>query len=142
MFPPPQPWKQRASVDPQREYLAFTSCFYLKSFRRVPAFLASSFAIMKQANAAPGIVGWALGADLPRLEFHTLSAWEDAPSLRRFIQDGAHGSTLQAYKTDMRRKTTFVYFKVLGRELPLTWKDAIARQARDNRADSAVSKEV
>src|SRR5258708_28369135 len=130
MFPPPQPWKQRTSVDPQREYLAFTSCFYLKSFRRVPAFLVSSFAIMKQANAAPGIVGWALGADLPRLEFHTLSAWEDAPSLRRFIQDGAHGSTLHAHKMDIRRKTTFVYFKVLGRELSFTRKDSIVQQSR------------
>jgi hypothetical protein len=42
----------------------------------------------------------------------------------------------------MRRKTTFVYFKVLGRELPLTWKDAIARQARHNQADGAGSKEL
>lgn len=141
MFPPPQPWKQCTAVDPQREYLAFTSCFYLKSFGRVPAFLASSFAIMKQANAAPGIVGWALGADLPRLEFHTLSAWQDAPSLRRFIQAGAHGRTFQAHKSDMRRKTTLIYFKVLGRDFPLTWNDAIARQARHNRTDGAISKE-
>ena len=142
MFPPPQPWKQRTSVDSQREYLAFTSCIYLKSFRRVPAFLVSSFAIKKQANAAPGIVGWALAADLPRLEFHTLSAWEDAPSLRRFIQDGAHGRTMHGYKTDMRRKTALVYFKLLGRDFPLTWSDAIARQARHNQAVGTVSKEL
>ena len=140
MFPPPQPWKQRTPVDPQREYLAFTSCFHLKSFRRVPAFLASSFAVMKQANTAPGIVGWSMGADLLRLEFHNLSAWTDAQSLRRFIQEGSHSRALQTHKHDLRRKTTFVYFKVLGRELPLTWTDAIARQAQHDQADGAVSK--
>ncbi|HXS06226.1 MAG TPA: hypothetical protein VN723_05495 [Rhizomicrobium sp.] len=142
MFPPPQPWKQRTSVDPQREYLAFTSCFYLKSFRRVPAFLATSFAIMKQANAAPGAVGWSLGLNLFSLEFHTLSAWEDAPSLRRFIHAGPHGGALRLHKNDMRRKSTLVYFKVLGRELPLTWKDAFARQERQNQSDGAVSKSL
>ena len=135
MFPPPQPWKQCTSVDPQREYLAFTARFYLKSFRHVPAFLASSFAVMKQANAAPGIVGWSMGADLLRLEFHNLSAWTDAQSLRRFIQEGPHGRAFQAHKHDLRSKTTFVYFKVLGRDLPLKWKDAIARQDQQNRAD-------
>jgi hypothetical protein len=135
MFPPPQPWKLRTAVDPQREYLAFTARFYLKSFRRVPAFLASSFAIMKQANAAPGIVGWSMGADILELEFHNLSAWTDGQSLRRFIQEGAHARALMAHKQDLRRKTTFVYFKVLGRDLPLTWKDAIARQEQQNKAD-------
>ena len=57
MFPPPRPWTQRTSVEPEREYQAFTSRFFLKSMRRVPAFLASSFRIMKQANTAPGIIG-------------------------------------------------------------------------------------
>jgi hypothetical protein len=46
MFPPPRPWNQRTSVEPQREYLAFTSRFFLKSLRRVPAFLAGSIRIM------------------------------------------------------------------------------------------------
>jgi hypothetical protein len=128
MFPPPAPWKARAPVDPNHEYLAFTSCFYLKSLWRVPAFLATSVAIMKQANRAPGIVGWALGSNIFTLEFHTLSAWKDGPSLRRFIQEGAHGASLPAHRHDMRRKSTLVYFKVLGRDLPLTWKDALARQ--------------
>jgi hypothetical protein len=53
MFQPPKPWTQRTSVEPEREYQAFTSRFFLKSMRRVPAFLASSFRIMKQANTAP-----------------------------------------------------------------------------------------
>jgi hypothetical protein len=132
MFPPPMPWKQRAPVDPNREYVAFTSLLFLKSVWRVPAFLASSIRIMKQANVAPGNVGWSLGADLFRLEFHTLSAWEDADSLRRFVRDGSHHAALGAFERDVRRKSIFVYYKVFGRDLPLTWKDAFARQQRQN----------
>ena len=130
MFPPPRPWKQCTSAEPQREYLAFTSRFFLKSLRRGPAFLASSFRIMNQANAAPGIIGWTLGMDLLRLEFYTLSAWEDAESLRHFVRSGSHMSALQVFEKDLRRKSILVYYKVLGQDLPLTWKDAIVRQER------------
>lgn len=139
MFPPPKPWKQCASVEPEREYLAFTSRFFLKSLRHVPAFLASSVWIMNQANAAPGIIGWTLGMDLLRLDFYTLSAWEDAESLRRFVHKGSHLSALQMFEKDLRRKSILVYYKVLGHDLPLTWKDAIARQDWHEQGRVAVS---
>lgn len=118
MFPLPNPWKQRKAVDPQREYVAFTSRFFLSSLLRVPAFLWTSFRIMRQANEAAGIVGWSLGMNIVKREFYTLSAWDDAESLRRFVQDGSHRSAVQAFQGDMRRKSIFVYYRVLGRDLP------------------------
>ncbi len=71
-----------------------------------------------------------------KLEFHTLSAWENAESLRRFVREGGHHLALEEFGQDMRRKSIFVYYRVLGRDLPLTWKDALARQERQeqNRA--------
>jgi hypothetical protein len=130
MFPPPTPWKQPAAPDPDRLYVAFTSRFSLKSVWRVPAFLIRSRRIMKQADAAPGIVGWSLGANLFRREFYTLSAWQDAESLRRFVRDGDHLASLAQFDGDMRRKSIFVYYSVLGRDLPLAWPDALARQEK------------
>ena len=88
MFPPPAPWKQVAPAEPDREYVAFASRFYLKSFWRVPGFMLASIRIMKQLDGSPGIVGWAMAADIPRLEFHTISVWEDAEALRRFNRAG------------------------------------------------------
>jgi len=128
MFPPPRPWKQLAAVVPDREYVAFTSRFFLKSVRRLPAFYSSAKSIMAQVDAAPGIVGWSLGLQLFGLEFHTLSAWESAASLRSFVHEGGHQAALEAFEQDMRRKSIFVYYKVLGHDVPLTWKDAVARQ--------------
>lgn len=128
MFPPATPWKPRAAVDPAREYVAFTSRFSMRSFLRVPAFAIRSWQIMKQVDASPGVVGWSLGANVFKREFYTLSAWEDAESLKRFVHDADHLASLTQFENDMRRKSIFVYYKVLGRDLPLTWADAIARQ--------------
>jgi hypothetical protein len=128
MLPPRRPWRQVASVDPDREYVAFTSRFFLRSPLRAPSFIRQSLRIMRQADAAPGVVGWSLGANLPKLEFFTLSAWEDAASLRAFIGAGDHGAALQKFAHDMRRDSIFVQFQVIGRDLPLAWRDAVARQ--------------
>jgi hypothetical protein len=128
VFPPPQSWKQIAAVDPEKEYVAFTSRLFLKSPLRLPAFLAQSPKITKQVRAAPGIVGWSLGMNLPTLEFYTLSAWENAESLRAFVHAGAHGETVKQFEQATRRPSIFVQFRVAGRELPLRWDDAIARQ--------------
>jgi hypothetical protein len=76
VFPPPKPWTQVGEVDSDREYVAFTSRFFLKSPLRLPKWMAQAPPIMKQVDAAPGIVGWSLGMNLPTLEFYTLSAWE------------------------------------------------------------------
>ena len=127
-FPPPSPWKLRAAVDPAREYVAFTSAFHLKSLLRVPAFIRRAMKIMKQADAASGIVGWSLGQNIFKLEFYTLSVWQDAESLRHFVRDGDHLASLAEFEHDMRRKTTFVYYRLLGRDLPPSWQDAFARQ--------------
>src|ERR1700728_205226 len=72
MFPPPPPWKLIGHIDPEREYLGFTSRFFIKSLRTLPDFVALSQRIRKQATVAPGVVGWSLAADLPKLEFFTL----------------------------------------------------------------------
>jgi len=127
-FPPAKRWKQVSAIDPDREYVAFTSRFFMKSPRRVLRFLARSGPIEKQVDAASGVVGWSLAANLFKLEFYTLSAWEDAESLRRFTHEAEHGAVVPEFKDDMRRKSLFVHYSVMGRDLPPSWKDAVTRQ--------------
>jgi hypothetical protein len=133
VFPPPQPWKQVAAVDPEREYVAFTSRFFLRSPLQLPAFLRASRRIQKQATAAPGVVGWSLGANLLTLEFYTLSAWEDDASLRTFVGSADHAATSKRFEGRMRAPSVFVRFTVLGKDLPLTWKEAVAKQDKSVR---------
>jgi hypothetical protein len=75
-----------------------------------------------------------LAADLPKLEFSTLSAWEDEGSLRDFIAAAPHHDAFSRFAGSMCQKSLFVYFPVLGRDLPLKWRDAIALQ--DDRGSS------
>lgn len=128
MFPPPSPWKQLAEVDPDREYFAFTSRFFMKSPKRALAFLARSRPIQKQAENAPGIVGYSLGMNLFMLEFYTLSAWEDAEGLERFAHEAEHRKVMEDFRDDMRRESLFIHFPVRGADLPLSWKEAVRRQ--------------
>ncbi len=127
MFPPPQPWKQLTAIDPDREYLAFTSRFALRSVLRVPAFMGASLGIMKQVEAAPGVVGYSLGTHLPGLNFYTLSAWQDEESLRAFSRRLQHGQSLKTFHRDMRSQSPFIRWQVRGRDLPLRWVDALER---------------
>jgi heme-degrading monooxygenase HmoA len=127
-FPPAKRWKQVSAVDPDREYVAFTSRFYMKSPRRVLRFLARTGGIEKQVDEAPGVVGWSLAANLFKMEFYTLSAWEDAESLQRFAREAEHGAVSREFELDMRRPSLFVHYGVKGRDLPLSWKDAVIRQ--------------
>jgi hypothetical protein len=128
MFPPPQSWTAVRPVDPDKTYLAFTSRFALRSILLVPAFLRCSPGIERQVKAAPGVVGYSLGADLLKLHFHTLSVWEDAGSLRAFARAFAHEEARQAFATDKRAPSIFVQWSVRGADLPLSWRDALARQ--------------
>jgi hypothetical protein len=128
VFPPPSPWKTLAEVDPDREYMAFTSCFFLRSWLALPRFVAHAPGIQRQIDSAPGVVGWSLAGRPFSLEFYTLSAWEDGASLKRFAREAAHGTTMKKLEKDTRRPSIFVYYKVLGRDLPLSWDDALARQ--------------
>ena len=83
---------------------------------------------MGQINDAQGVVGWSLGLNLPSLEFYTLSAWESATDLRSFLGSGPHGQGVEKFASSMRRESIFVQFSVLGRDLPLQWKDGLRRQ--------------
>jgi hypothetical protein len=128
-FPPAKTWKTTAAVDPEREYLAFTSRFFMKSPRRVLAFLNRTGPIEKQVEGAAGVVGWSLAANVFKMEFYTLSVWEDLASLQRFTQDAEHGSVMKEFAGDLRKPSVLVHYNVRGRDLPLTWKGAVKRQA-------------
>ena len=99
----------------------------MRSFLRAPAFMGAAFGIMKQVQAAPGVVGYSLGSHLPGLSFYTLSAWQDEESLRAFSRALQHGQALKMFHLDTRSPSPFIRWQVRGKDLPLHWPDALAR---------------
>lgn len=54
-----------------------TSQLSLKRFLSVPGFLRDTLAIRRRLRTSPGLVGYALLAELTRKTFWTFSVWED-----------------------------------------------------------------
>ncbi len=128
MFPPPSPWKRLAKPDPEHEYVAFFSMFPMRSVRFVPGFLRRVGQVRGQLGTTPGVVGYSFGARFPFRKFYTLSAWEDRESLEAFTHAGRHGEAYAAEPAHLSGPSTFISWTVKGKDLPLRWEDALARE--------------
>jgi hypothetical protein len=119
------PWKS-FGVDKDREYLALLTYLPLKHFRSLPFFVRSSLRIQRQLGAAPGLAGYSLDAELFRLRFWTLSAWENEEALQSFVQRLPHAAVMHSLASKMG-DTAFIRWSVPGMALPLSWADAHER---------------
>ena len=115
----PSPWSQRSAVDPAREYVAFTSAFHLRSLLRVPAFVRRAYKIMKQADAAPGIVGWSLGFNLFTLDFYTLSVWQDNGGPTQDFQYGISSPKADSSMTSAKTAAATAWLQFISQ--PKCW---------------------
>ena len=89
---PALPWTTIRTPDPARTYLAYATKLPLTKHRYVPGFLRDTLRIRRQLRSAPGLVGYALLADLRHATFWTVSVWEDEASLRAFAGAEPHRS--------------------------------------------------
>jgi len=117
---PALPWTARQAVDPSREYVAMASRLPLKRHRSIPGFMRDAMAIRRQLARAPGLVGYALDAELARKTFWTFSVWEDQASLDAFAASDPHRRIIGRLRPRMA-KTRFEFFKIAGSDLPKTW---------------------
>jgi hypothetical protein len=117
---PAFPWAPRQAVEPDREYAAMASRLPLQRYRSVPGFLRDTMAIRRQLAQAPGLVGYALDAELGRKTFWTFSVWQDRASLQSFAAADPHRLIIQRLRPLMGH-TQFAFFPVTGAELPMNW---------------------
>lgn len=122
----PSPWITTHTVDPQRDYLALLSSLPLLRYRMIPTFLRYSSRVREQLATTPGVIGYALNADILGKHFWTLSVWEGEGALRAFTGGGFHAQVMGLLDGEMG-ETQFTRWTVKGKDVPLTWKDAFAR---------------
>jgi hypothetical protein len=92
----------------------------LKRRRSIPSFMRDAMAIRRQLGQAPGLVGYALDAQLGAKTFWTFSVWEDRASLDAFARSDPHRRIIQRLRPVMR-ETRFEFFPLNGSQLPMTW---------------------
>jgi heme-degrading monooxygenase HmoA len=117
---PALPWTQRQAVEPGRTYVAMASRLPLKHRRSIPGFMRDALAIRRQLAGSPGMVGYALDAQLARKTFWTFSLWEDQASLDAFASSDPHRAIIRRLRPLMG-STRFEFFTVSGSDLPMTW---------------------
>lgn len=117
---PALPWKSFASPESDREYTALVSYLPLNKFRALPKFMRYTRQIQRQLAASEGLVGYSMDANVVGKEFWTLSVWEDAEALRRFVRHTPHDKVMKDLLPDMGQ-TEFVRWKAKGSSVPLDW---------------------
>ena len=117
---PALPWKSFAAPQSDRDYTALVSYLPLNKFRALPKFMKYTFQIQRQLAASEGLVGYSMDADVVGKEFWTLSVWEDAQALRRFVHHKPHDKVMTDLLPDMG-KTEFVRWKASGSSIPPDW---------------------
>jgi hypothetical protein len=123
---PPMPWKTFSKPAEGREYVALLTYLPLKHFRTLPQFMLLTFQTRRQLARSKGLLGYALDADIFRLNFWTLSVWEDRQSIMKFAHAVPHSEVMKKLAPVMRQ-TEFIYWNVSASDMPLQWDEAKAR---------------
>lgn len=126
---PALPWVRREAIDPDLTYVAMASRLPLNHYRSVPGFLRDAFAIRRQLAEAPGLIGYALDAELTKRTFWTFSVWRKREDLDSFAVADPHRRIITRLRPLMS-ETRFEFFPLPGKDLPMTWEQMKARLLR------------
>ena len=128
---PALPWKSFVAPERDREYTALVSFLPLNKFRALPKFMRYTFQTQRQLATSEGLIGYSMDANILGKEFWTLSVWEDAEALRRFVHRTPHEEIMRDLLPDMRQ-TEFVRWKAKGASVPPDW-GAAKERVREQR---------
>jgi hypothetical protein len=128
---PALPWKRYDDVEPSTECVVMGSRLPLKSYLRIPTFLAATMRIRRQLARTPGLVGYSLNAQLLRKMFWTVSVWSSRPALDEFARTDPHHRDTDRIRPAML-PTTFVFWTARADELPISWAE-VRRRIDDER---------
>ena len=128
---PALPWKAFAAPESDKEYTALVSFLPLNKFGALPRFVRYTFQTRRQLAVSEGLIGYSMDANILGKEFWTLSVWEDAQALRRFVHRTPHEEIMRDLLPDMGQ-TEFVRWQAKGSSIPLDW-GAAKERVRERR---------
>lgn len=123
---PALPWRAKAPVSSDQEYLVMATFLPLQSYRATPRFLRLTSSVAEQLERTGGLVGYSLLAQPARKRFWTSSAWTDRRALSAFVREMPHLAAMGQLRPHMG-PTRFTAWTVLGSALPISWNEATER---------------
>ena len=125
---PALPWLSVGTPDPDADLTVMASRLPLRSHGDIPRFLWHTWLVRRQLIRSPGLIGYALDADLVAKTFWTVSAWQSRPDLGTFDRTSPHAAAKDALRSSML-PSTFVVWRCHPEELPVSWRDVRERVA-------------
>lgn len=132
---PALPWRSYEKAEPHTEYTVMGSRLPLKSYLRIPGFLAATVRIRRQLARTSGLVGYSLNAQLLRKTFWTVSVWSSRESLEQFARTDPHHRDTDKIRPAML-PSTFVFWTAGADDLPIGW-DEVRNRIDDERSKGA-----
>jgi hypothetical protein len=120
------PWKWRAPLERERDYLVLASSIPPRSRRSTWRLFRGASAVRKQLGATEGVIGFALLARPLRRQYATLSVWRDEQALARFAGAEPHRGLMATLAPEMG-PTKFVRWTLRGADGRPSWGDALRR---------------
>ena len=120
------PRKARASLAPDREYVALASSIPAKTIGATGKMFRGSSAVRKQLARADGLVGYSMLARPLRKQYATLSVWRDSDALAVFIGASPHRE-LMGELAPIMGPTKFVRWTITASDGVPSWNDALRR---------------
>ena len=130
---PPLPWTKVTDVEPNIDCTMMASRLPLESYRDIPRFLRWTLRIRRQLAHTPGLIGYALDAQLLRKTFWTVSAWIGPADLGRFDRSEPHAEAKGAIRSRIG-PSTFAMWSASTAEVPVRWSDVRRRIEAANNA--------
>lgn len=119
-------WKSFSTPDPGSEYLGVIGEIRPFRYRTVPRIMQSTRRIESQLAGSDGLVGYTLRAEFIHRRFWAVSVWDEAESLRNFVDTTPHAEIKAALEPEMET-SRFTTFDVTDEDIPLSVDAAKAR---------------
>jgi heme-degrading monooxygenase HmoA len=126
---PAMPWRRLRDAEPDAEIVLWVTYIPVRRRLRTPQFLSAVRRIRKQLDGTEGLFGYSLRAKPFRSDYWTLSAWESDEAARTFSGTEPHQGVAQQIMRFAPSGFTTHRWTGLGRDLPPSWDDALARLA-------------
>ncbi len=126
---PETPWISpfKITPGPDKDYVTVITYLPITSYFRFPEFFRDVRAVQDQLNKSYGLIGFKLRADILAKKTYTLSVWEDAASLKKFITSDAHKETMAKNPDYLGVDRKFVTTFIKGSDYPPSWDWAMKR---------------
>ncbi len=132
-FSAPQSWEGARSADNDREVVLSVTHITLKRDSRSKTKFWRSVRLIDEAIANnSGFIGYAKRREVFGENAWTVSAWQDASSLRAFIQSDAHRHAMEQ-AADTFADARFARVTVPMRRIPLSWEETLSILERNAR---------